>query len=561
MQLNIPGFTKRIKQFNKHSGRQNKLSSVKDRKLDLLLIKEKEKQFANNNKTSNLEENNGEYKLFNSNSNNNIYKEKKNSNRVILRNIDDNSILKLNVNSKDSFIKKKNLNEEINLCINNDYNNKKYNNRLSDKNKAYIGFNKKQTKLSLFEQNKNISLLNNINMGMDGEKIINSKNKNDLTDLKEIINNQIYIKTKNINNINNINNIHNHNKKLASMENINRQKIINKINNCDDNNNSMLLNLKRNATYKRNEINELKSMKDYINKSTDEVHYINNQNNILNKIIVNANQLKNNKNKVEINKNISNNISNINNINNKIIMKSLSNKEKAYYLLTKSKILLLSQRIIFSRATEKIRSLISIKDILKINKLFIKEKIKELEQKISDYNSIIETHFIPSKTAIISLNLIKKEDEDNFKNYLQNNNIKEKQKNYYYKYIELLYILVEDIINEKIFEKIDVNMLYNILNKKGFKNCKDFLYEIFISQKSGKIFDEKKMNKYKELFEQLPDFIKNQDDINKDKFIKFSYFLMHEIYNYWNKLKEFLNLKNQTQCYIEHLKLKISDLK
>ena len=180
-----------------------------------------------------------------------------------------------------------------------------------------------------------------------------------------------------------------------------------------------------------------------------------------------------------------------------------------------------------------------------------------MEKKIEKYNIIIETHFTPSKTAIISLNIIKKEDEDNFKNFLLNNNIDEKEKEYYYKYVEILYILLEDNINEKNFGKIDINMLYNKLKIKKFNNCKDFLYEIFILQKSEKTYNEQKMDKFCEEFGKLPDFIKHQENIKKNRFISFSFFLMNEIYIYWNKLKEFLNLKNQTQYYIEYLKQKL----
>ena len=49
----------------------------------------------------------------------------------------------------------------------------------------------------------------------------------------------------------------------------------------------------------------------------------------------------------------------------------------------------------------------------------VKDKIKEMEEKIDYYNTIIDTHFIPWKAAIISLNIIKKEDEDNFKKICQ----------------------------------------------------------------------------------------------------------------------------------------------
>ena len=65
------------------------------------------------------------------------------------------------------------------------------------------------------------------------------------------------------------------------------------------------------------------------------------------------------------------------------------------------------------------------------------------------------------------------------------------------------------------------------------------------------------MDKFCEEFGKLPDFIKHQENIKKNRFISFSFFLMNEIYIYWNKLKEFLNLKNQTQYYIEYLKQKL----
>ena len=79
--------------------------------------------------------------------------------------------------------------------------------------------------------------------------------------------------------------------------------------------------------------------------------------------------------------------------------------------------------------------------------------MKELEEKIDYYNTIIDTHFTPSKTAIISVNIIKKEDEDNFKNLLISNKIDEKETDYYYKYIEILNILLDDNINKKILKK------------------------------------------------------------------------------------------------------------
>ena len=67
-----------------------------------------------------------------------------------------------------------------------------------------------------------------------------------------------------------------------------------------------------------------------------------------------------------------------------------------------------------------------------------------------------------------------------------------------------------------------------------------FLYEIFISQKNGRqIYNESRINKFNELFEKLPDLVKYQGEIKNCKFISFSYFLIHELYIYWDKIKEY----------------------
>ena len=461
-----------------------------------------------------------------------------------LKNIDDNTTTsRLNINNKGILIKKNNLNDEMNYYNYNDINFKKYN----QKNKSLICLPKKQSKLVFFEPNKNFGLINN---NMIKDKKINLKNKNEIIEAKDIIITKIPNYTKTNNNYKNLNNINNK-KKVSSVEMKHKKR--SRLDKNTENNNS--IELKRYLTNKNNvNGNDNNSIKEYINKSTDELQ---NTNINLNKDKAN---LKNNNlsNKSEINKNISKIITNINNINNEIKIKSLSKKEKAYLLLSQSKILHLRERIIFSRATKKIHDLISVKDILKSNELFIKDKIKELEEKILMYNKIIEAHFIPSKTAIISLNIIKKEDENNFKNFLTNNNIEEKEKNYYNKFIEILYILLEDDSNEKTLEKININSFYNILIKNGFHSCKDFLYDIFILQHSEKkIYNENKMNKFSELFGKLPDLIKYKGDIKNIRFISFSYFLLNEIYIFWNKLRDFLNLKKQTQTYIECLKKKI----
>ena len=149
-----------------------------------------------------------------------------------------------------------------------------------------------------------------------------------------------------------------------------------------------------------------------------------------------------------------------------------------------------------------------------------------------------------------------RDDKDDFINFIINNeNMEEKEKEYYNIYIGILFIL----LGEKDKKKNDRNILYNELSVKGYENFKDYFYEIFIVRKQGKeFFDEINMCKFNEMFEKLPDLIKYQGDIKTCRFICFSYFLILEIYQYWNKLKESINIKNETNSYIHYLKDKIS---
>ena len=524
IKLNIPGFEKKSKLFSLSSNKNNNYNNIKKSQFDLLLNKEREKIFFNNNKTLNIEDNNTE------NRSNNSVKNIKN------KDIDYSNMLKLKLVEDNT----------TSRISNNEYNFKKYNKQLSANNMALIGLPKKHAKLVFMDRNKNIGLIK--------DKKFNLKKRIESNDIREIFIrkiNQNYIKT-NHNRIRNLNNINAQKnvKKIMSVE-TNHKQNSQQIKNIHENYSSMNLEQNRNLINKRKDKNIIK---EYISKSTDE---INNLNNNKNKIKINGNLKGNNNHKNAIDKDISDIITKINNINNDIKLKSLTNKENSCLVLSQSKILNLRERIIFSRASKKVSSLISIKDILKSNKLFIKDKIKELEGKIDNYNVIIRTHFTPSKTAIISLNIIKKEDEDNFKNFLKNNDIVEKEKDYYYKYIEILYILLDDNTNENNSEKININVLYNKLKEKKYNSCKDFLYEIFILQQSDKNYNEQKMDKFSKEFGKLPDFIKHNENIKNNRFICFSYFLLNEIYIYWNKIKQFLSLKNKTQYYIDCLKKKI----
>jgi hypothetical protein len=494
-------------------------------------------------------------------------------------------------------MKRGGFNEDINNMYN--YN---YNNKLAARNLGFIGVSKKQNKL-IFDQNKNLGLFSNYNMNKEKEKKINYKNKNKLFDIKETSGNKNHSNVKSCGK--------NKNSSSAEPKNIQVSRSQKNIN--DDNN--TYLNYTRNLTNNnmRNK-NGYNSIKENKNKSTDELPYLNNNNsnnmnlnksnlnktlkdnyiniNINNdsinqknnstldnnikknsnsqKEIVNQKKItfskdKNIFNKLDESKSTKTNNTNIN-INNdtkntfdELKLKSLTSREKAYYTLSQSMILGLRDRIFFSRMTEKLRSMTSVKEIQKANDSYIKNKIKELEQKILDYNTAINTPFTPSKIAMISINLIMENDEDDFINFIKNKeHIEQKEKNYYDIYVGLLFVLLRENYDENNKEENNITSLCDKLDKKGFENFKDYLYEIFISQKNGRqIYNESRINKFNELFEKLPDMIKYQGEIKNCKFISFSYFLIHELYIYWNKIKEFHDVKNKTQTYIKYLKSKI----
>ena len=252
----------------------------------------------------------------------------------------------------------------------------------------------------------------------------------------------------------------------------------------------------------------------------------------------------------------------MNSHNKELIKKSLSIKEKAYYILTKSKVLNLCERIIFSRSTKKISSLISKEDILKSNELVINNKIKKLEEKIHEYNKEIEAPFSPSKISTISLNLIMKEDEDDFKNAILYENITdENEKYYYFIYIQLLLLLQGEEIDEIDLEKKGIIILYKKLIKNKCTNIKDYLYKLFISKtiKTEKINIEI-IDKYNELFEELPDLIKYDGEIKNIKFISFSYYILNEANNHLKTIKNSIKVKNEIQNYIDSLKNKIKKI-
>ena len=231
----------------------------------------------------------------------------------------------------------------------------------------------------------------------------------------------------------------------------------------------------------------------------------------------------------------------------------LSLKESAYFILAKSPILLLKERIIFSRSSINVRNKISIKDVLDNHGEFIKEKIKELEKKIIKCNKILEKPFTATKTAEITLNFITTIVEEDFKNYLLVER-GEKEKKIYYSYLHILNLLFDNK-NEEIDNDGLKDDLYNFIKNKGYTSIKDFLYNIYISNNSlNKEYIESAIENIEEINEILnnePDLAMRKSSVRLCKFIPFSLYLVKEIINYAEKYCRTSDLKEKTQNLLD----------
>ena len=239
---------------------------------------------------------------------------------------------------------------------------------------------------------------------------------------------------------------------------------------------------------------------------------------------------------------------------------NLSIKEKAYLSLSKSHILPLHHQIIFSRSTNNVKKLITKKDILKNYELFLKNKINDYEKKIILYNEKIKSVFAPTKIAEITLNFITNYKEIEFKDNYDKLIYDKKDYNfkYYKNYIKILYYIINEKNVEKISDENLLSNLYKILEKKGYKNIKDYIYFLFISSKNVK-----KENYFMENMDKIDDIINNEvpklldfhESTKMCKFIGFSLFLIKEIIDFGNIIKNTTNLEIETKNFIEELRV------
>ena len=228
----------------------------------------------------------------------------------------------------------------------------------------------------------------------------------------------------------------------------------------------------------------------------------------------------------------------------------ITSREESFYILATSPILRLNEQLIFSRATKNIRNVLPISNILKNHNIFLNAKANELINEISLCEKTIRMPFIASKIADITLNFITSIDEQEFRDYdiLENN--KNAIKNYYI-FLKLLYILLNSNYDKDLDGKKLKNNLFEIIKKKGFKNIKDYLYYIYIAKKEDMNIVTKIEVINNEIINKYPEVISFQETFKICRFTGFTIYLIKEIINYANNIKDTFELKFKAQNLLE----------
>ena len=237
-------------------------------------------------------------------------------------------------------------------------------------------------------------------------------------------------------------------------------------------------------------------------------------------------------------------------------IKNLTQKEKAYLILAFSKCLRLTERAIFSSSSPKLKEAISKKQLLEINKAYLKEKLNELEKKINICNDKLASKFNASKTAEITLNFITLTIETDFKlNFLENLE-DENDKKYSYNYVKLLYLVLgenyEEIENQNLIKN-----LYNKIGEKNYVNIKDYLFHLYIQNKNEKKSIEN-IDKINEIIKITPDIFNFKVSSKFDKFILYTSVLLNEIIKFGNERFDTLKLIKDCKNIIDIINIKLN---
>ena len=181
------------------------------------------------------------------------------------------------------------------------------------------------------------------------------------------------------------------------------------------------------------------------------------------------------------------------------------------------------------------------------------------------HNEIIKSVFNATKIAEITLNFITSDNETQFnENYVLLLNNKEDYNFIFYKnYIKVIYYIInekfEDENNPKVSDNRLLANLYDILSKKGYKKIKDYLYYIFIKNNNKKenIFMNNigKINKL--IKNECPKLLCLDESLKMCRFVIYSMYLIKEIVDYGNKLKNTKKLQIEEKELIEKMKEKL----
>lgn len=230
--------------------------------------------------------------------------------------------------------------------------------------------------------------------------------------------------------------------------------------------------------------------------------------------------------------------------------KNVSSREAAYYLLSTSPILRLCERLIFSRASPNVIKVITTSTILKNHEVFLNAKANELKSEIELCEKRLKMPFVASKIADITLNFITSLDEQEFKDFdIYETN--EEDIKLYYNYVRLLYLLFNMNYDNDYDGKKLKNNLFEALKDKGFKYIRDYLYHIYIAKKEENNIVEKIDIINNEIIKKMPNILDYHETLKICRFLGFTNYLIKEIINYANNIKDVFILKIKAQNFLD----------
>lgn len=238
--------------------------------------------------------------------------------------------------------------------------------------------------------------------------------------------------------------------------------------------------------------------------------------------------------------------------------RKVTSKEEAYYILATSPVLRLTEQIIFSRATNNVKKVLSVDTILRNHKIFMRIKTNELLEEIALCEKRIRTPFTASKIADITLNFITSSDEEEFKEFDVFETNKEIISKYYI-YIKILYLLFDMDYNIKSEGKKMKRYLFDKIKEKGFEYVRDYLYHIYIAKKE-RINIATKIDNINDLIKHSPNFLDYQENLKICRFTAFLVYLINEIVAFGNNIKDTFELKYRAQNLLDIVKEKSEKL-